>query len=256
VINKISLLILSCDKYHELWNPLFNSYDLFWQNCTYDKYLLSNFKKSDHPNVSTISIGEDISWSSNLIKALLFLKNSYTYVFLSFDDLFLTRDVNDEKLKEVINSFYSVRGSYIKFIVGPKHTKRYNNYFGEIEAGSLYRPTCVFSLWNIEILLSLLSISENAWEFERNSPGRSDHLAGFFVTYNDLFSYRNVVIQGLIHPADAIKYDLHNCIELKKMSKFQHLRFNFRYYTFKIVTTIIPWKYQKFAYEIKKKYFK
>ena len=254
--NSIALLIISCDKYHELWTPLIKTYDLYWNNCDLDKYLLSNNRIFENSSIQTIAVGEDVTWSSNLIKALQILKKKYTHVFLSFDDLFLKSKVDNLKFNLVTDSFLKIDGNCLKYIVGPKHTQYYNSFFGEISAGSLYRPTCVFSLWKIEILLKILDVSENAWQFERNGSGRSDQYDSFYVIYKDIFFYRNVVIQGLINPSDASRFNLSNCQELRVMNKFDFLKFKSRYFIFKLSTLLIPWKLQKSAFRIKQLIFK
>lgn len=69
--NKFAILIVSCDKYSDLWNPFFKSFFRFWPDCPFDIYLLSNYKSIDMPQVNSLLIDEDISWSDNLYKCLI-----------------------------------------------------------------------------------------------------------------------------------------------------------------------------------------
>jgi hypothetical protein len=248
---KIALLILSCDKYYELWDPVFKSIDEFWKDCKYDKFLLTNFKDYNYKNVNVIKVGEDISWSNNLAIALSEIRKTYSHVLISLDDLFLNKKVDNQLLESVIESFILIDGNYLKLIEGPKHTRRFNDLFGEIEPGSIYRPTCVFALWKISILEELLVLSENAWEFERKGAVRSNSYDKFFVIYKDIFIYRNSVVRGKIVRADAKKYGLLNTKELTVMTVSDHFSFKMRYYFFKIAMTIIPWKLKKPALKFK-----
>ena len=39
--NKFAILIVSCDKYSDLWDPFFKLFFKFWPDCPFNIYLLS-----------------------------------------------------------------------------------------------------------------------------------------------------------------------------------------------------------------------
>ena len=83
--NKVALLVLSFDGYDDLWQICINLFNKNWPDCSFDKYLMTNFKdfndfSSDNP-FKALKIGEDKTWSKNLMTALDLLKD-YIHLFI------------------------------------------------------------------------------------------------------------------------------------------------------------------------------
>jgi hypothetical protein len=68
--NDTALLVISCDKYADLWEPFLYFFNKNWPDCPLDKYFIANEKSVPDPHFKTIQLKDDISWSDNLIKAL------------------------------------------------------------------------------------------------------------------------------------------------------------------------------------------
>lgn len=242
--NQTAFLILSCDAYSGLWETHFSCLDTHWADCPFPKYLLSNFKDSGRDEIKTIKVGEDVSWSANLKKTLQILKKEYSHVLLSFDDLFLTQKVDNKQLENVIEAFKKEKGAFLQLIKWHNKPKKVDQYIGILEIGSLYRPNCVYALWDIEVLDKLLDPNENAWEFERKGAKRSDKFEGFYAVQQSIFQYRNVVIRGKIVRKDANNFNMKDIKGLKVMSIWDNLKFYLRYLGFKIFLFLVPRKYQ------------
>jgi hypothetical protein len=247
----IGLVILSCDKYSELWEPLSSSILANWPDCPFDKYLVTNYLDFNSPYFITLKVGEDISWSGNILNALRILKSEYKYILVTLDDLFLDNKVDTGTLSLIINSFLEIDGNFLSLIQSPRFTKKYNRFFGEIEPGALYRPTCVFGLWKLTVLENLIIPSENAWEFERNGSLRSNKFNKFFSVYRSVFIYRNVVVRGKILRKEAADFNLVDCKLLKTMSFGESITFHIRHFIFKTVLSVIPWRLQKSLRSVK-----
>tara|TARA_Y100000768_G_C23977113_1_gene683629 strand:+ start:158 stop:934 length:777 start_codon:yes stop_codon:yes gene_type:complete len=193
--NKIAVLVLSCDSYKDLWDPFFYFFNKNWADCNLDKYIITNFEKINKNNFKSINVHKDFSWSSSLRKGLAQL-NNYDYVFLFLEDLMISEKVNNNRILKLIDSFVKDDGNFLTFVNEPPPDKKYNNFYGLISPGSLYRPTATFSLWKKETLLELLIDEENAWEFERKGSVRSDNYQNFFSVYESDFKFINTVIKG------------------------------------------------------------
>jgi hypothetical protein len=63
-VSEIPLLIVSCDKYADLWRPFFHVLRTRWPNCSFDLYLGNNYLTCEVPGVKMINIGEDHSWAA------------------------------------------------------------------------------------------------------------------------------------------------------------------------------------------------
>src|ERR1700712_4408185 len=79
-----ALLVISCDNYRDLWKPFFNLLWRNWPDNPFPVYLGSIRSEYPDPRVTTLTAGEDISWSRNL---RWFLEQLQTeYVLTLFDD--------------------------------------------------------------------------------------------------------------------------------------------------------------------------
>ena len=193
-LDDLAIVINSCDKYSDLWETFFYFFNKNWPDCPFKRYLISNNIQPNINDVEIIKVGKDISWSNNLLLALKQLEQKYILFFL--DDLFLIKLVDTERLVDVFKVFKSINGNSFKLISMPKPDTKFNEFFGIISPGALYRTTTVFSIWNRTILLKLLNKNENAWEFELNGSIRSDPINNFFSTYENMFFWIHGVIRG------------------------------------------------------------
>jgi len=244
MLSRTAFVILSCDAYSELWETHFRCLDEHWPDCPFPKYILTNHKNSNRPDITAIKVGDDLTWSANLKKALETLQQEFDYVLVTFDDLFLVETVHNRLLESVLKSFKQSGGQFLQLIKWHNKPKRMNQYLGLIEPGSLYRPNCVYAIWDIEVLDSLLVPEETAWEFERKGAARSDRYDRFFAVLSSVFEYRNSVIRGKIVRKDARQFNLKNTQRLKVMSRTEALQFHIRYWGFRLFLFLVPRKQQ------------
>jgi len=256
MLDQTAYLIISCDAYSGLWKTHFECLEKHWSDCPLPKYLLSNNKDSGHSEIKTIAIGYDLTWSANLKKALEVLRKDYKYVLATFDDLFLDEKVDNHLLAHTMESFRAQGGDFVQLIKWHNKPKNVDQYLGKLETGSLYRPNCVYALWDIEVLDYLLDPEENAWQFERNGAKRSDIYDGFYAVNRSIFNYRNVVVRGKIVRKDARDFSLEGLENLKVMNLREQLAFILRLWSFKAFLFITPRRLQSSAVKLKNKIIK
>lgn len=198
---KIAILVISCDKYSDLWEPCTKIFNKFWPDCPYDKYLASNTEAYDSNGFSSILIGEDKSWSHGLKSVLTKLEEKYDYVFSLLEDYYFIEKLDNEYMTKMFDSFVLAEGNFLRLlkIIRPQ-IKYFNEYFGETENYTPYRQTCVFTLWKIKTLNEILKDDENAWEFEKIGVKRGFQYDNFFCVYKNQFKVINLVIQGKLVP--------------------------------------------------------
>lgn len=190
----LAVLVVSCDNYSDLWQPFFTLFRRFWPDCPYNIYLLSNFEKYEEEGVTPILIGEDLSWSDNLINALTLIDEEY--VLMLIDDLFLVDQIRSEQLHEVFNWIAKEKPNYVRLNPLPKPDLPYNDHVGLVSPGTLYRTATVMTVWNKKVLSDLLRPGENAWKFEISGTVRSDEYGGFYSAWQVLMPVVNGVIKG------------------------------------------------------------
>ena len=81
-MKNMAILVCSCDKYEDVWNPMFEMFYKFWPDCPYDVYLLSNNKTYNHDRVKTITTGDDVSWSKAFRKAINEINEEYVLIIM------------------------------------------------------------------------------------------------------------------------------------------------------------------------------
>lgn len=255
MVNKVAVVVLSCDNYSDLWPIFIEQFENNWPDCPFDKYISTNFLSAKSDSFKDIKIGKDNSWSDGVFKTLNALKEKYEYALITLEDLMLIEKVNNEQFNYIASEFLKIDGNYLKFIRSPKPTNKFNSLFGEIKPGSLYRPTCVYALWKIQTLIDLLRVEENAWEFERFGAVRSDKYNGFYVVYQDFFKMLNTVVKGKWVPKERgvikdLGHDINDSRET--LSKVEEIQLKLKTYLFKLFANIIPWQYRrKITFNIK-----
>lgn len=192
--SELEILVLSCDKYSDLWSPFAYFFNTNWPDCKYRVSLVTNHIDYNNGLIGSITIGDDKSWSDNLIKVLGIIKSKY--VFLLLDDMFLKERINQLSFESIFKHLIELKGHYVKLIPNPKPKKIKNDIFGYLPKGSLYRTTAVSAIWKTDTLLDLLKSGENAWQFEYYGSVRADKYDGFYVLFKPQMSFIHGVIGG------------------------------------------------------------
>lgn len=198
--SEIAFLVVSCDKYSDLWEPFFILLNKYWPDISFKVYLLSNFKNFSWNEVNLLKIGEDVSYSDNLIKALE--KISEKWIFLWLEDLFICEKVDDQRINKIINDFIKMNGGYLN--VAPDMPISYENKkdleIGYLPKGIRYRSAIGATLYKKTTLNKLLIKGASAWELDKSRI--SDSLEESFFALNKNSSktppikYINVLIRG------------------------------------------------------------
>jgi hypothetical protein len=255
---KTAFVVLSCDNYSDLWPMYTFFFEKNWADCPFDKYFVSNHKSVTDSSFKSILIGNDDSWSDGLLKALLILKTNYEHIFITLEDWPIIAKVDQNKFEQMTKAFFALDGNYLTFRYQTKPTHKFNNFFGIIDKGSLYRPTCVYALWKISVLEDLLVRDENAWEFERYGSIRSDKYDKFFIVYKSFFTICNTVVKGKWVRSEYNKItnlgfspDLNNRKLFSRRAEFKLKTYEF-IFTVLIRYVPIPWKIRrKLVYKIR-----
>jgi hypothetical protein len=194
--SNIAFLVLSCDKYSDLWEPYTQLFNRYWADCPYDKYFATNQIPFDKYDFKSILMGEDKTWSQGLAVALSELKNQYDYVLITLEDLFLIEKIDTSYITDCINEFVEKNGNYLRLFTRTKIHKGGGKHINTIVQNLPYRHNCVYAMWKIETLSNVLLPSENAWEFEKIGAKRTANMDGFFYSNKNAFVFSNVVIKG------------------------------------------------------------
>jgi hypothetical protein len=164
----VSFVVVSCDRYGDLWDPFFSSMEKHWPDCPFPAYLVTNEARYERPGVSVIHVGPDRDYASNLIAAV----NAVTtpWVVLWLEDLMFTSRVDTERLLEIVNEAVAAGAGYLKLTTDAplSFDDDRGQRIGAIPRGVRYRSAIGTALYRRETLLYLLVPGLSAWELDKS----------------------------------------------------------------------------------------
>ena len=175
-VNKVAVLISSCDKYQDLWSPFFTLFFRYWPDCPYPVYLGTNNLKYNNKRVKMIAIGDEVDWSSDF--RCMLERISQQYVIVLMEDFLLIKSVDTTKIDRLITYMEAKGAGCLRLFPcpGPDLPCLDNPEVGEISKGADYRSSLQAAIWNKQTLLELLREGESAWELEINGTKRTNDL--------------------------------------------------------------------------------
>ncbi|MGD0661898.1 MAG: hypothetical protein ABSD38_27885 [Syntrophorhabdales bacterium] len=169
-----SILVVSCDKYRDLWAPFFTLFFRYWSDCPYQVYLCSNETGCEDERVKTILTGPDLSWSANLKRCLEKLPTAYFILFQ--EDFLLTKIVDTGRIRALVAYLQRHRAACLRLMPFPPPETMIEDSLmvGEISKGALYRVSLQTAIWEKDVLYGLLREGESPWDLESDGSVRSN----------------------------------------------------------------------------------
>ena len=195
--SSIPLIVSSCDKCSDLWQPFFHLIKKNWPDFDRKVYLCTDSKTFAYEGFDIscpLKMPSGSTWSENLIALLKGMDEEY--VLLMLEDFWLKEKVDVVQLQqceEIIKNAPSVGFICLVHQLDPSsENPTSSNYPNLIEYGRYtpYRVTTQAGLWRRDYLLSLLRNHESAWWFEMFGSKRSrksDYCS--YVVDESVFSY-------------------------------------------------------------------
>lgn len=198
-----SILVVSCDRYSDLWPIFFNGYFKYWDDPDAKIYLGTNFKSYDDPRVTTIKIGEDKEYTTNLKAMLASIETDYVIILV--EDIFFSARVDLQHLRGFIKDCVVNKGSYLKLIQSYPlgQPSACSQRIGPIANGVHYRIGIGAALWEKAVLDKCLVFGMSAWDLEKNKnnvfdrvePERAFGIRGDY-SGSPIFKYTHGVMKG------------------------------------------------------------
>ena len=166
----MSIVVVSCDKYSDLWDDMFNLMDRFWPDRPYETFLATDTINYQRNGVKVIHFGNIREW---MVCTRIALERIPTpYVLFLMDDYFMVDNVNNEEIEEGLRIVKDLNASFLNLhqkpvflrdedsvIVKPHiHTIPNNTRYGLDTAGAI---------WNKDFFIKQLYKEDgDAWRFE------------------------------------------------------------------------------------------
>jgi len=201
VRQSFAVLVLSCDKYSDVWPAFFKCFRENFPAGDWPVYLGSNTKECHEPGIVTVLSGSDPDWSTSYKRILEQIPQKKIFVIL--EDLFLSSKVNVDEFTALVKFMFEREVNHIKYWANPlPDLPTDNRLVGEYAKGAPFRST-VCGLWDRDCLLSLLIEGENPWDFEIMGSYRTSYSDGFYTTTAPLCNYKNMIEKGRWIPASV-----------------------------------------------------
>lgn len=203
---KITMLILSCDRFSDLWDGHVKQLEKYWPNRMMNTYIVTDKASGKkYQNVKILSAGENVEWSDRLLYALSQI--STDYVFITLDDYFLVRSVSTQKIGKLLEMMDSQHFDYVRLYKRPtsatgKSVEGYPGVF-YVDSSQDYSVNLYSGIWKTDFLKFCVADPLNPWAFEVALPKMAcAYGAKCAVSNNNDFVILDVVRKGkLLHNA-------------------------------------------------------
>jgi hypothetical protein len=182
-----ALLILSCDKYSDAWEPFFSLFRKFWPECPYKVYLATNELKPEYSGVQIIASGAPKNWSDDTLAVLQQIPEKYVIVLL--EDYFLNNKPDILWLQKCLSIMHSENAAFLRLASFRKdHFDMYafdviqqHPDFGVTRKSAPFLINLQAGIWNREKLISYIKPGESPWDFETKGSKRCAHTNDVFL---------------------------------------------------------------------------
>ncbi len=195
----ITMLIISCDKFSDLWEGHIKMLNKFWPNRNFDAFIVSETNPISFGGAPVIACGTNLEWTERLSIALSKIKTEY--VFLTLDDYFLVHQPNEFLLERYFDFIKESNIDYFRLFKRPKRKlkNRVKSLKGvyKIDNKQRYGVNLYSAIWRKDFLVATINEKKNAWQFEVSLPKKSYlYNANCYMTTNNVFQILDVVRKG------------------------------------------------------------
>lgn len=214
--NTVSIIVLTCDKYSDLWDDFFTLKEKYWPNCSFDSYLITEEKDYKRSGVTAIRCGRNLEWGERFRIAVESINSRYFILFL--DDYYICKGIDDELINDCLAFMEKEKVSYYRMgdtfgsLKRIKHPEYVQQHRMIIPKNQKYGVSTSEAIWERDYLLDKLSNGKvSAWQFEldRCEEASSERGMTGLLIYDDRKPLNvtevPVVIQGKYYPR-AIRY--------------------------------------------------
>ena len=178
--NRCAILISSFDGFSDIWKPFFTLFFRYWPDCPYPIYLISNFKHYENFRVTTLAIGKDGKWASNLLEALNQIPA--THIVYLQDDYFFTEKVDTTEIRGLVDLAIRDTIACLRLFPQPGPDLPYAEQIGMIAQNATYRVSLQAAIWDVHVLRQLTKQGESGWDMEIHGSERAHVLSNTFLS--------------------------------------------------------------------------
>jgi hypothetical protein len=209
----MTMLILSCDKFSDLWDGHVKMLERYWPDRDIETMIVTDIPTKKHfPNIDIIAAGSDGAWTDRLAFALSLVKTEY--VFVTLDDYYLIKNVEDQKISEILEMMNTEHVDYVRLYPRPKSAKGepFSDYqkIYQIDTSKNYSVNLYSGIWRADFLQYSVKVPKTIWQFEVTLHKRAEEYgAKCVVSLRDEFKILDVVRKGKLLHKSALYFKRH-----------------------------------------------
>lgn len=167
--NKMTMLILSCELFSDLWDAHVSQLEKYWSDRGMDTYIVTDKPhETNYEHVNVISAGEGVEFTDRLKYALEQIDSEY--IFITLDDYFLKKDVSNDSIESLVCLMDEQRYDYIRLFKHPvkangKKIKGYKK-LKDIRTECSYSVNLYSGIWRKDFLYNTLRETLSPWVYE------------------------------------------------------------------------------------------
>ncbi len=208
-IDDVAIVVLTCQKYSDILQHFFILLNKYWPDCNLKKYVITDDPNPTELGGNRLSYPE-LNWSGRLKSGL---KDLYEkHIILLLDDYLLFREIDNEKIHNIISFIQKERILYYRLVNIPleKHTE---SEICEINPERRYGVNFQAAIWDKDWLLSILPEEDvTAWKSEvfiaqkyRNNYNSNTKIVGrCLYDVSEPLVYLNGIIKGQWYPKSIL----------------------------------------------------
>jgi hypothetical protein len=202
-----SILVNTCDKFEDCWEPFFKLFSIFWPDYKGTIYLNTEYKDYSYEGLNIIPIkgaekhavpkNKRATWSQCLKWALEEIDTDI--VLYMQEDYFLKDTVKNDWInyfKDYMEQYSEIPCIQLTNSGIPSVEKSSHKFLNTSNPNHFSYLSCQASFWRKNVLLSLIREHETAWNFEWWGSKRAKYFGYDFLTVDPI--WLNSEIQGII----------------------------------------------------------
>ena len=163
-----AIVISSCDKFKDCWEPMIFSIKKYWSDCPFPIYFISNYEEIEDEKIKFIKVGKDLGFCSNLKKALKSIDDKYIIYFQ--EDYFIENSVNTKSILNHLNYCEENNIHFLKIsddLILKDKFRIEKSIYCLNDINEKYSINTAIAIWNKSKLEELCVDGYSGWDFER-----------------------------------------------------------------------------------------
>jgi hypothetical protein len=190
----LAVVVMSCDKYADLWGPFMAQYRKYFPRLDLPVYVGSNELPCREDGVTAVLSGPDVDWSTSC-KAIL-RQVPHRKVLVILEDLLLRQPVDADLFAKSVELLERGDALHVKYWGTPVPDRPSDvPGIGVYDRGAPYRAT-VCGFWDRDYLVNLLLDGESPWNFEILGSYRTSYSDRFYGVLHPMCVCANMVEKG------------------------------------------------------------